>query len=119
MSAGLLAASVMAHLLRHHLAGGNAAAQANTTANAGHGPASFFLLPSSFFLLTTYFLLFTIFFPVRLLARRRKAKCKKMQNAAAAPAKSGNRLGGSGGSPGRELLLSGRYRLSAGAAGCV
>jgi hypothetical protein len=81
--------------------------------------SSFFLLPSSFFLLTTYFLLFTIFFPVRLLARRRKAKCKKMQNAAAAPAKSGNRLGGSGGSPGRELLLSGRYRLSAGAAGCV
>jgi hypothetical protein len=48
-----------------------------------------------------------------------RQNAKKMQNAAAAPAKSGNRLGGSGGSPGRELLLSGRYRLSAGAAGCV
>jgi hypothetical protein len=44
---------------------------------------------------------------------------QKKQNAAAAPAKSGNRLGSPAQSPGRELLLSGRYRLSAGAAGCV
>jgi hypothetical protein len=42
-----------------------------------------------------------------------------MQNAAAAPAKCGNSPGGRAGRFGQELLLSGRYRLSAGAAECV